>query len=582
MLRVMALVKSAATSLLSEPTNPQMPWDLAAASHPPAPSTPSGWCDSGGGCSTQGDLLRASSCHSRVAEALLDAFCPGICRLGTIGTLMNNRERDDAHRFERAQTESRRFEAQRRQPGQTRQLSPIFDPRRILHVLGMISPDQVTKLIEIDEQLCTGCRKCVDACHEGAIQLIGGKAKLVKAEHCDGLGACIGECPAGALKLVERPKGLAFTLPPEMMMAAPAAHPPADAHPATTTPAPAPAPAPITPRVAVAPLPGGYPQPAGQLATQLHLVNPAAPCFNAQCHLLLAAHCSAFALGGFHGRFLAGKTLVICCPKLLQPQERMALTQKLAMILAQRPASLTIVRMQVPCCGGLVQMAQDALAMAQSPLTPHIAVVGIQGDVLTEDGPAPEAPAGVCPCHRPVAVAVAALLPRAAAAVGLVNKLAAVAAALVNKLVAAAVAALPLPVAVAAALVNKLVAVAVVLLLPLVAVAVGLANRLAAAAVVALLPRAAVAAAALPLPVVAAAALASRPAAAAVAVLPRGRLWWLRWCPAGGCGCEGGCAAKRDGQPCSGACGAKQCGGRAARVPASGPSSPSPSPRACP
>eukprot|EP00708_Paratrimastix_pyriformis_P002619 GAFH01001370.1.p1 GENE.GAFH01001370.1~~GAFH01001370.1.p1 ORF type:complete len:498 (-),score=112.82 GAFH01001370.1:189-1628(-) len=280
----------------------------------------------------------------------------------------------------------------------------------------MISPDQVTKLIEIDEQLCTGCRKCVDACHEGAIQLIGGKAKLVKAEHCDGLGACIGECPAGALKLVERPKGLAFTLPPEMMMAAPAAHPPADAHPATTTPAPAPAPAPITPPrggcpgkmamqfqpraiVDVSSSQGDIPSQLGNWPLQLHLVNPAAPCFNAQCHLLLAAHCSAFALGGFHGRFLAGKTLVICCPKLLQPQERMALTQKLAMILAQRPASLTIVRMQVPCCGGLVQMAQDALAMAQSPLTPHIAVVGIQGDVLTEDGPAPEAPAGVCPCQ---------------------------------------------------------------------------------------------------------------------------------------------------------------------------------------
>jgi NAD-dependent dihydropyrimidine dehydrogenase PreA subunit len=252
----------------------------------------------------------------------------------------------------------------------------------------------VREVIEIDEELCDGCGDCVTACAEGAIAIIDGKARLISDVYCDGLGACLGHCPQGALKVIEReaeafdesaveehlaklhnqkrptsPPPLMSVVSPQPMTAGggcpgsrPQMHQPAAPPPATDCEAP-----------------------SSQLRhwpVQLHLVPPTAPFFQNQ-HVLLAADCVAFAVGDFHQRFLSGSSLAIACPKLDSNQE-IYLQKLVTMIDEAEIRSLKVMVMEVPCCGGLVRLAEEAVRQARKDVPVECLVVGTQGHILGE------------------------------------------------------------------------------------------------------------------------------------------------------------------------------------------------------
>ncbi|MFZ5785650.1 MAG: ATP-binding protein [Acidobacteriota bacterium] len=232
------------------------------------------------------------------------------------------------------------------------------------------------ELIRIDEEKCDGCGLCVPACAEGAIAIVDGKARLVSESFCDGMGACLGHCPQGAIT-VERVEAAAFD------EAAVARHLASLRH--------AEPPAPSCPGSRPAAFEAGahdsgpvVPSALRHWPVQLHLLSPAAPFFRG-ADVLLAADCVAFALGGFHGDLLAGRSLAIACPKLDSGQESY-LAKLVAMIDEAEIASLTVAVMEVPCCSGLVRLARTALERASRQCPLRIVVVGIRGDVLADSG----------------------------------------------------------------------------------------------------------------------------------------------------------------------------------------------------
>jgi ferredoxin len=248
-------------------------------------------------------------------------------------------------------------------------------------------PRMKRKIISIDESKCDGCGVCVDSCHEGAIQVIEGKARLVSETYCDGLGACLGECPQGAITIEERDAAafdekaveehLRRQQSPQPAGPALQARHPFAAHSGGGCPGsqvrfsrPASAQAPAT---GTCSCDNGSPRPSAltQWPIQLRLVPPTAPYFN-DCHLLIAADCVAFALGGFHDDLLEGRALAIACPKLDDPS---GYVEKLTAILsANTIRSITVCIMEVPCCRGLAMMVQQALAASgkKIPLTQRI------------------------------------------------------------------------------------------------------------------------------------------------------------------------------------------------------------------
>lgn len=246
------------------------------------------------------------------------------------------------------------------------------------------------EIIRIDEERCDGCGLCVPACAEGAIALVDGKARLVSESFCDGLGACLGHCPQGAITIERIEAGpfdevavarhLAKPAAPEALPVALAACP-GSRELAFEAPAPTPA-------------GGDAPRPSTlrQWPVQLHLVSPAAPYFRG-ADVLLAADCVAYAVGDFHRDHLAGRSLAIACPKLDAHQE-IYLEKLVALIDGAGIASLTVMVMEVPCCGGLLRLAQAAAARAARKVPVRSLVVGIQGNVLAGC----HEPAG---CHVP-------------------------------------------------------------------------------------------------------------------------------------------------------------------------------------
>ncbi len=220
------------------------------------------------------------------------------------------------------------------------------------------------KIIEIDRTLCNGCALCTTACAEGALELDAeGKAVLAKEIFCDGLGACLSVCPTGALKIVEREaegydaaethRHVLKTKGPE---AAAGVHGAGRAVPGRSE--------------------------LGQWPIQLHLVSPFAPYFEGS-DLLVAADCTAFALGSFHGDLLKGNRLVIACPKL---DETEGYAEKLAEIFRQNHLkSLTVAVMTVPCCSGLLRLVERALELSGVSLTLKKVVVGIDGRIVERD-----------------------------------------------------------------------------------------------------------------------------------------------------------------------------------------------------
>jgi len=227
------------------------------------------------------------------------------------------------------------------------------------------------KIIKIDEEKCDGCGLCVTGCAEGALQVIDGKARLVSEVYCDGLGACLAECPRDAITLEERD---AKPFDEKAVPAHAGGHSPHSGCPGSQ--------ARTLPRQNMTQ--PAAPEPPSQLANwpvQLKLVNPAAP-FLKKAELLLVADCVPFAYAGFHQRFLRERPVVIGCPKLDEVEPYL---HKLAEILrTAQPRSLTVLRMEVPCCGGLTHLARQALAAAQVDIPFTETIISIQGEVLRE------------------------------------------------------------------------------------------------------------------------------------------------------------------------------------------------------
>ncbi|MCU0641224.1 MAG: 4Fe-4S binding protein [Candidatus Margulisbacteria bacterium] len=217
------------------------------------------------------------------------------------------------------------------------------------------------QIVKIDEEKCNGCGLCIPNCHEGALQIVDGKARLVSEVFCDGLGACLGHCPQGAITLEER-EAIPFM---EQECGCPGAAVRAfrDKNEGEAVGNPA--------------------SQLRQWPVQLHLVPPGAPYFKG-ADLLLAADCVAYSLGGFHGRYLRGRALAIACPKLDQGQE-IYLEKLIALIDQARINTLTVMIMEVPCCGGLLQLAKTAQAQAKRKIPLKAVVVGLEGDILKED-----------------------------------------------------------------------------------------------------------------------------------------------------------------------------------------------------
>jgi ferredoxin len=220
----------------------------------------------------------------------------------------------------------------------------------------------VRKIVEIDRALCDGCGLCTTACAEGALALDSeNKAVLVRELYCDGMGVCLDVCPTGALTIVARDseaydaeaavEHVVRTRGPEAAAGARAGNA-AEVH----------APSELT-----------------QWPIQLHLISPAAPYFQG-ADLLIAADCTAFTRGSFHADLLRGRKLVIACPKL---DDTGTYVEKLAELFrTAQPQSVTIALMTVPCCGGLQRIVERALELSGSGLTPHTAVIGLDGEIV--------------------------------------------------------------------------------------------------------------------------------------------------------------------------------------------------------
>ncbi|VAW24030.1 Ferredoxin 3 fused to uncharacterized domain [hydrothermal vent metagenome] len=291
----------------------------------------------------------------------------------------------------------------------------------------------IREIVKIDEELCDGCGDCVPNCHEGALQIIDGKARLISELMCDGLGACLGHCPQGAITIEKREaedynekiviaqminsgKNTVFAHlihlqehdeigylnqaleyikanRDEMPFTIEEVHEllhgsneevaqPAQAGTAHGCPGSAP----------VAFDASGFKMASGttdipsaltQWPVQMHLINPVASYFNG-ADLLVAADCAAFSYGNFHNDFIKGRKMVIACPKLDQGKD--IYIQKLTRLIDEAKVNtITTVIMEVPCCGGLSQMVNMAAQEASRKVPVKEVVISIRGEVLSEE-----------------------------------------------------------------------------------------------------------------------------------------------------------------------------------------------------
>ena len=246
------------------------------------------------------------------------------------------------------------------------------------------------KIVSIDENRCNGCGLCVSACHEGAIQLIDGKAKLISDSYCDGLGDCLPACPVDAIKIVEREAADYDEAAVAARMAAAKGHAaPAPAPAAAKPPLPcgcpgmlakamapkpaAAAPAPDAPAAAPVAQLGNWP-------VQIKLVNPRAP-YLQNAALLVAADCTAFAYADIHRKFMRNKVTLIGCPKLDEGDYAEKLT---AILQANEIKSVTVLRMEVPCCGGIASAVQRALQASGKTIPWQVVTISTEGQILED------------------------------------------------------------------------------------------------------------------------------------------------------------------------------------------------------
>ena len=223
----------------------------------------------------------------------------------------------------------------------------------------------IRRMIQIDQQKCNGCGLCVTACHEGAIAMIGGKAYLARENFCDGFGDCLPGCPTGAITFVER-EALAYDEAAVLRAKAEKA----GAHmgcPGTR----------LQGRTPEAPTEGHCPSQLRQWPVQIKLVPVTAPWFR-DSDVLVAADCTAYAYGDFHRDFLQGKILLVGCPKL----DAVDYSEKLTQIFgANSIRSVTVLRMEVPCCGGLERAVKTAVANSGKNIPVQVVTITTDGKI---------------------------------------------------------------------------------------------------------------------------------------------------------------------------------------------------------
>jgi NAD-dependent dihydropyrimidine dehydrogenase PreA subunit len=276
------------------------------------------------------------------------------------------------------------------------------------------------QIIKIDDELCNGCGLCVDGCHEGALQLIDGKARLISELYCDGLGACIGDCPVGAIEIEEReaeeydeiqvidrmiPKGIEVIKAHLKHLADHQQHEfiqqgiqrlkekgieldmsfleKKHAHTAHHGGCPGSMSRMFGDDIKAQDTTGDISSKLRQWPVQLHLINPGMPMFDGK-DVLLAADCVPFAMGDFHKQLLEGKMLAIACPKLDSGKD--IYVEKLVALINERKINtLTVAIMEVPCCHGLLQLAQMAVARSSRKIPVKCVSISIEGKIIEEN-----------------------------------------------------------------------------------------------------------------------------------------------------------------------------------------------------
>lgn len=243
----------------------------------------------------------------------------------------------------------------------------------------------VRKIIQIHEEKCNGCGACAKACHEGAIQMVDGRARLISDQYCDGLGDCLPVCPTGAIEIIERE---AADYDDEAVKKLRKQREQERQHVHESQPSGCPGRAArrlekkeehmAHQKGCPHPEPGKLNSQLGQWPVQLHLVNPGADYFQG-ADLLVAADCCAYAYGDFHRDFIKGKVTVIGCPKLDDVE---AYREKLTRILRENEInSITVVRMEVPCCGGIIKVVKEAMLQAGTIVPYSERVIGLDGEI---------------------------------------------------------------------------------------------------------------------------------------------------------------------------------------------------------
>jgi len=299
----------------------------------------------------------------------------------------------------------------------------------------------IREVVKIDEELCDGCGECIPNCHEGALQMIDGKARLISDLMCDGLGACLGHCPQGAIEIELREaepynetkvmeimvgkgintvvahlqhlkehneteflkEGVAYLKAHEDSLDFNVQEVMSRVHNAKVEEeqlacgCPGSEARSFAPRSeaesGAAPAAGAFTMAGGvqadqaselrQWPVQMHLINPAASYFQ-ESDLVIAADCVAFSLGNFHSKWLKGKSLAIACPKLDSGLEEYVSKTK-ALIDEAKINTLTVMIMQVPCCGGLLQVVKMAAGQASRKVPIKSVIVGVEGEILQEE-----------------------------------------------------------------------------------------------------------------------------------------------------------------------------------------------------
>lgn len=281
----------------------------------------------------------------------------------------------------------------------------------------------IRKVIQIDEKICNGCGDCVLGCAEGAIQIIDGKARLINDVLCDGLGACIGVCPLGAIEIIEREaehydevkvlsqmlekgkntilahlkhlkehnmsdylkQAVEYLIKHKMEISFNVEEIISEVHsynPHSKHSCPGALTMQFKKSDKKESVYTDQPSELSQWPIKMHLINPVAPYF-INADVLLAADCVAFAIGNFHSKYLKNNSIAIACPKLDSNQE-VYIEKLIRMIDEAHINTLTVLIMEVPCCGGLLRLVQSAFAKTKLKIPVKLIKVSLCGDILEE------------------------------------------------------------------------------------------------------------------------------------------------------------------------------------------------------